>query len=85
MKKLHEVISNKGTEYFRTKIIKYEDKLFKISYESRNGGERIYISTMTKNGDFQVIIGTHEIGHTFNCSMLVAKYQKTKIAKGQYY
>lgn len=33
MKKLHEVISNKGTEYFRTKILKYNENTFKISYE----------------------------------------------------
>lgn len=78
MKKLHEVISNKGTEYFRTKIIKYEDKLFKISYENRNGSERIYISTMTKNGDFQVVIGTHEIGHTFNCSYVSSEVSKNE-------
>lgn len=25
MKKLHEVISSKGTEYFRTKILKYNE------------------------------------------------------------
>lgn len=78
MKKLHEVISNKGTEYFRTKILKYNENIFKISYENRNGCERIYISIMTKNGDFQVIIGTHEIGHNFTCSYVSSEISKNE-------
>jgi hypothetical protein len=33
---------------------------------------------MTKNGDFQVIIGTHEIGHTFNCSYVSSEVSKNE-------
>lgn len=78
MKKLHEIITSKGSEYYRTKVIKYNDKIFKISYENRNGRQAIYVEVLTNNGDFKIVIGTHETGHEFTCSYVSSDLLKNE-------
>ena len=68
MKPLNETITSKGTEYHRNKIVKHNDKKFKIIYENRNGRQTIYVEVMTINGDFACVLTHYDIGHTFACS-----------------
>jgi hypothetical protein len=68
IKTIHLAISNKGTEFFKTNIVEYNENKFKIIYENRNGIQGVSVMIMTKDGDFTCVLSRYEIPYVFKAS-----------------
>lgn len=80
MEKLQESITNKGTEFYRVKISKFKDRIFKTTYENRNGVSGISVQIMTNNGDFAYFLNKFDIGYE-PCSYIANEDAKLKDSK----
>lgn len=81
MEKLHEAITNKGTEFYRVKISKFKERIFKTTYENRNGVSGISVQIMTNNGDFAYFLSKFDIGYELTCSYIATEDAKLKDSK----
>jgi hypothetical protein len=78
MEKLHEVITNRGTEFYRVKIVKQYGTIFKITYQNRNGVSGVSAEVLTKNGDFAHILNKFDIGYELTTSYVSSEDAKIK-------
>jgi hypothetical protein len=76
IKTIYEAISNKGTEFFKTNIVEYNENKFKIIYENRNGSNGVSVMIMTKDGDFNCALSRYEIPYKFKASYVSDETQK---------